>query len=198
MIEGMSAAPSFPFSTGLAGLRLNAEGFFALGETRDRYELVDGVVVMSPSPSFPHQQVIVEVLYQLESWRRGGGPIRVTTECDVRFSASVVYRPDVVAYRAERVPKSARTLDTAPDLVIEVASPGSRSMDLLTKRDDYEKFGVIEYWVIDPDTGGVRVWSREASKLVELPISPGAKSLASRAFVGFQLDLAGVQEAASR
>lgn len=189
--------PIQPVPSGLAGVRMDASGFVALGETRDRYELIDGVVVMSPSPSFPHQQVIVEVLYQLESWRRGGGAIRVTTECDVRFSASVVYRPDVAAYRAERVPKSAKSLDAAPDLVIEVASPGSRSMDLLTKRDDYEKFGVVEYWVIDPETGVVRVWCRDGSRLVESPLPPGAKSVASCAFAGFQLDLAGVGEAAS-
>lgn len=179
----------------LSGLRMNAEGFLALGETRDRYELVDGVVLMSPSPSFPHQRVITEVLYQLESWRRAGGAAIATSECDVRFSPSVVYRPDVVAYLAGRLPRAARTLDIAPDLIVEIVSPGSRAMDFVTKRDDYERFGVSEYWVIDGETGTVRAWDRAANRLVERAVDVGARRLESRAIAGFLLDLAGVREA---
>lgn len=192
-LRRMSALPTQPGSGALAGLRLSADGFLALGETDGRYELLDGVVVMSPSPSFPHQRVIVEVLFQLEVWRRSGALIRVVTECDVRFSPTLVYRPDVIAFRAERLPAGVRAIDVVPDLVVEVVSPASRAMDLLTKRDDYERFGVREYWAVDPDHGALRAWGLQGAKLVERAVAPGAGRLASACFEGFELDLAAVR-----
>ena len=183
----MSAAPRHPRDLGYAGLRMTADEYLSLGETQDRYELVDGVVFMSPSPLPRHGEVLSELVYQLKAFAGGTRAIRVFPETDVQLSAQTVYRPDVAVYRADRLPAAPERLDSAPDLIIEILSPTTRPFDLITKRDDYERFGVAEYWVVDPTNGAVRRFLRRSQRLVETPAD--GDSLLSEAIAGFTLDL---------
>lgn len=77
------------------------------------------------------------------------------------------------------------------DLVIEILSPGSTVMDLITKRDDYERFGVGEYWAVDPSDLRIRAWRREGSRLIESAIE--GERVPSAALVGFVLDVAALR-----
>lgn len=186
----MSAAPRHPRDLGYNGLKMTADEYLLLGETQDRYELIDGVVVMSPSPFPVHNEIAHEVAHQLTLFARreaGPPPIRVFPETDVRFSSGIVYRPDVCAYRAERLPRRVRRLETPPDLIVEVLSGGTKPLDLITKRDDYDRFGVGEYWVIDPATGEPRVWRRQRMRLAEASVE--GDDLPCAVFPGFTLDL---------
>ncbi len=155
----MSAAPRYPHDVGFAGLRMTAEEFFALGETPDRYELIDGVVVMSPSPALRHQVLIRYLLRELESTAAGRDSL-IAMDTDVRLSGARVYCPDVLIYAPGRFSEVPERLTTPPDLIIEVLSPGSKPLDLITKRDDYDAFGVGEYWAVDPSSVTARVWRR--------------------------------------
>src|SRR5690606_10243134 len=103
------------------------------------------------------------------------------------FSSGAVYRPDVCAYRSERLPAKVQRLDTPPDLVVEILSPGSKPLDLITKRDDYDRFGVGEYWIVDPSSGEVRAYRRQGARLYESPAE--GDELACGALPGFVLDL---------
>jgi Uma2 family endonuclease len=192
----MSAAPRFPQGLGYAGLRMTADEFLSLGETRDRYELIDGVVVMSPSAPPIHNEILLEIALQLRAFADRTGDTRVFPETDVRFAPERVYRPDISVYRASRLPARVERLDQAPDLVVEVLSAGTKALDLITKRDDYERYGVAEYWVADPDTGDVRCWQREGSRLAEAAL--GGDTLVSAAFAGLVLDLRPLRRIASR
>ena len=83
-------------------------------------------------------------------------------------------------------------LTEPPDLIVEVLSPGTKPLDLITKRDDYEAAGVAEYWVVDPAGGDVRCWQRQPARsgtprLYERPVEPD--ELPSQAVAGFTLDL---------
>ncbi len=183
----MSAAPRYPQDMGFHGLRMTAEEYLALGETPERYELIHGVVVMSPSALPNHNRVLSKILHQLETFAERGGAIQVFPETDVRFLGDTVYRPDVCVFRAERLPGRVERLELAPDLVIEVLSPGTKPVDLITKRDDYERFGVGEYWAVDPTTAAARCWRRQGSRLLEIPAE--GDTVPSSAIEGFSLDL---------
>ncbi|MCA3005546.1 MAG: Uma2 family endonuclease [bacterium] len=194
----MSAAPRFPHQLGYAGLRMTADDYLSLGETADRYELIDGVVVMSPSPSPQHGDAVAELIYQLKAFARLQMPgARVLAETDLRLADTLVYRPDVMVFASTGQPaRAAARLQSPPDLLIEVLSPSSMQLDLVTKRDDYGRFGVREYWVVDPADGAVRCFRLEAGVLQET--AAGGDRLASAAVAGLVLDLTALRTALGR
>lgn len=170
---------------------MTADEYLALGETPERYELIEGVVVMSPSPTPRHQRAIFLLLRELGRFDPDSTRVEVFHDTDLKLDRGRVYRPNVSVYRRECIPTVPGRPTTPPDLVIEVLSPGSKPLDLVTKREDYESFGVEEYWVIDPDGGTVRAWRRERERFVETPAIDDR--LESRAIEGFVLDLAPVR-----
>lgn len=170
---------------------MTADGFLALGETPDRYELIDGVVVMSPSPTPRHQVVALLVGAELLASSRAVPGAIVVPDVDLLLGSRGVYRPDLMVYGPGRFTRLPERLTDAPDLVVEITSPGSKSFDLITKRDDYEAFGVGEYWVIDPETLGVRVWRRAGAQLVEGGVGVGRIECVS--VPGLSLDLGRVR-----
>jgi Uma2 family endonuclease len=176
------------------GMRMTADEFLALGETSDRYELIHGTVVMSPSALANHNRVLLEIAYQLETFAKRTGGIIVIPETDIRFSGATVYRPDIAAYRSGRLAEDVTRLDEAPDLIVEVLSGGTKMLDLITKRDDYDRFGVGEYWTVDPNTAELRCWRRQGSRLCEVPIE--GDTVASTAIAGFELELAPIRKIA--
>lgn len=133
------------------GLRMTADEYLALPEDLQcRYELVDGVVLVTPSASFGHQSIAGEIFGQIRDFLKQRSIGRVVHEVDVRLGDDLVYRPDVVYLRADKVDRCGNAVLEPPDLVVEVISPQSRAYDLKTKCSDYEKAGVAEYWVVDP------------------------------------------------
>jgi Uma2 family endonuclease len=182
----MSAAPRHPVE-GFAGLRMSAQEFFGLGETAEHYELVDGVVVMSPSPTFRHQKLVRLILSQMESLAARTPGLEIALDTDIEFDQRLVYRPNLAVYKPGRLTGTPERLTLCPDLVVEVLSPGSRPMDLTTKRTDYERFGVGEYWVVDPAGGAVLCWRREGGKFVEARIV--GDWLESGVIAGLKIDL---------
>jgi len=181
------------------GLRLTAEEFLAIGETRHRYELVDGVVIMSHGSALPcvsprHSEISLRIIQQLLACADRAGDVRVFAGVDLEVDRTTVFRPDVVAYRGDRVPGEVRRLNFAPDLIVEVPSAETRGLDLVTKRDDYDRFGVAEYWTVDPDAAELRCWRRQGARLREVPIE--ADVVASSAITGLELDLAPLRKIA--
>lgn len=167
---------------------MTARQFLAVGETTERYELVNGVVLLSPSASFQHGDTVMELTTELRIHARKHPGTEVVSSTDVALSDREVYRPDVLAYRAGRFRRKPEQLREAPDLIIEVLSPGNQAMDLVTKLADYGRFGVGEYWVVDPTVGTLRCWRRKGRKLVESRVT-GA-TIKSSGLPGFMLDLA--------
>lgn len=175
------------------GLRMTADQYLALDDDGFRYNLVNGIVIMSPRPSYGHQDVasyLTLVMRRHAAERKLG---KVIAEVDIRFASDLVYAPDIVFYAASRVPPKGRPIDTPPDMIVEVLSPSNRPFDLTTKREDYERFGVREYWAIDPDTLAVHCWRLEAGKFVSAPVS--GESVPSAVLTGFVLDLADLRRA---
>jgi Uma2 family endonuclease len=137
---------------------MTAREYFSLGETDERYELIDGVLVMSPSPTLPHQDIVRALLRQIEPTVDELPGVRIVLDTDIKFADDTVYRPDIAIYLPGRVSDETDYPDAAPDLIIEVVSPSSKARDLITKRDDYARFGVREYWVLDADVSAIHVF----------------------------------------
>jgi len=123
-----------------------------------RYELIDGVAyLMAPAPTLAHQDVVGEVYRQLAN-ALTDRPCRVyVAPVDVRLPKAneadtdidTVVQPDVLVL-CDPTKADRRGLRGAPDLVVEVLSPGTASHDHVRKRRVYERAGVREYWLVHP------------------------------------------------
>lgn len=165
------------------GTLVTEQEFLRLPESMDRVELLDGEVIVSPSPTDRHQRILVTLVTELSIWARNHPPAAVrVAPLDVRFAPSRILQPDAFVVLAG-IPADASTpLDVVPDLAIEVLS-GRRSYDRITKRVVYADAGVAEYWVIDPETRTVEVYrGSEPAVVVDV-------ELRSRALSGFSLGL---------
>lgn len=123
-----------------------------------RAEWVDGEVVMTPSPSYRHQQAARRLANILE---RALSELYVVEAVTVVLPSSRERIPDVVAVTRE--PEGSRIHET-PVLVVEVLSPGSWSEDTARKSPEYLAAGVQQFWVVDPENRWIDVLERQGSQ----------------------------------
>jgi len=117
-----------------------------------QYELYDGEVIVVPAPFPGHQRVTANVADVLRSYAQATGGLALFAPLDIVFSEHNVVQPDVVFFSRERrhLVKDWEVTRVAPDLAVEVLSPGTESRDRGRKRDLLARFGVPEYWIVDP------------------------------------------------
>ena len=119
-----------------------------------RHEIIDGEHVVTPAPSTTHQTVSKRLLYelytQLELTDRG---LVFAAPVDVQLTEHDIVQPDLVVILKDRADiVTASKIAGVPDLVIEILSPSSRTQDSQVKLRAYERTGVAEYWLADPDS----------------------------------------------
>jgi Uma2 family endonuclease len=114
-----------------------------------RYELWRGELLRSPSARFEHNDVILFVGRQLQDFAKRRRLGRVGIETDVVMGKDLVLRPDIcfIAKGHESIIRG--HIYGAPDLVVEITSPGNWQMDIFAKMHEYERFGIKEYWALD-------------------------------------------------
>ena len=123
-------------------------------EGSERYELLDGAILVTPGPGRWHQAVVVELTVLLRTLRPDGLVVKVAP-FDVALADDTVLQPDIlVAAAADLTDKE---LPAAPLLAVEVLSPSTRRIDQLLKRDRFAAAGVPSYWLIDPCEPSVTV-----------------------------------------
>lgn len=137
-----------------------------------RWELYDGVPVALASPTNVHQEVLSAIHYQLYGFLRGK-PCKVyPSPFDVRLFDTAEDRPEQSRYVlqpdlmvvCDREKVDRHGVHGAPDLVIEILSPSSRGSDRLRKFVLYERAGVREYWLVDPEARTVEVYLLKAEE----------------------------------
>jgi Uma2 family endonuclease len=144
-------------------LKLTYDDFVLFPDDGKRHELIDGEHYVTPSPSIRHQAILGRLYLAIGTWLANHPSGRVfVAPLDVLFSHFDVVEPDVLYVSNERAPEllAGQYVTGAPDLVVEVGSPGTRQRDETIKRRLYERSDVIEYWVVDPDIEVVRVYRR--------------------------------------
>ena len=128
------------------------ETYAALPDDGNRYEVIDGVLeLMSPGPTTSHQSILVELIDVLRQSCKSDYLIYFAP-LDVILSDTNVVQPDaIMIHRSRKHIVTSRGVEGPPDLAVEVLSPSSRKRDRLKKRAVYEKHGVPEYWIVDPE-----------------------------------------------
>jgi len=141
------------------GVKLTYDDFVLFPDDGRRHELIDGEHYVTPSPVSRHQLIVGNIAFHVRAFLESHpvGTV-IPGPLDVILSAHDVVEPDLLYVSRER--RDAVLKDWArgaPDLVVEVGSPSTRRRDATLKRDLYERFGVQEYWIVDPEAEVVRV-----------------------------------------
>jgi Uma2 family endonuclease len=139
-----------------------------------RYELLDGILIVSPAPKPRHQEAVASLLFAL----RQAAPrdlLVLTAPLDVALANDTVLQPDVLV--ARRSDFSEKDLPTAPLLAIEVLSPHTRRFDLLLKRDRLQTAGCPSYWVVDVDEPSIIAWQLVDGTYVEVARASGSQRI---------------------
>jgi Uma2 family endonuclease len=159
------------------GAPLTEDDLAAMPEDGHRYELVDGVLLVTPSPNIQHQ-ICVGSLHILLHAARGPEHTVLVAPFDVRLSPTTVLEPDLLVFgKGEATPAR---LERAPLLVVEVLSPSTRRIDLGTKRLAYQEGGVPTYWLVDPDVPSLTVLELQAGAYVEEAVVVGEETYEAR------------------
>jgi Uma2 family endonuclease len=168
---------------------MTAAKFSQLPESNKIIELINGEVIMAPAPVDKHQQVLGNlhvVLFLLKlsgEWR--------FAPSDVYLNDLNVVQPDLFWVSSEN--SNCQLIDNywrgAPDLVIEVLSPGTTRHDRDVKYDLYEAAGVREYWIVDATELYIEVYGLQEGKFVRQGLYGLGESFASPALNGITLSM---------
>ncbi len=171
----------------------------ALPDDGLRHELLDGEHVVSPSPGTSHQMISMQLSLILGGYvneHRLGQVFHAPY--DIKLSMITVLVPDLVFFTAERfaLVVNEKHATAAPDLVVEILSPGTRRRDKGRKRAIYEREGVGEYWIVDPVASEVTTLRRQQGEdgftVVTTLAQKRGDALTSPLFPGFEIPLARV------
>lgn len=128
---------------------VTVDEYMAMPDDGNRYELIHGELVMSPSGRFDHGAAVIVVAAKVRDFvykRKLGW---VTVETDVIMGKHLVLRPDISFVSNKQASIIKGHMYGPPDLAIEITSPSNRQMDVFAKRHEYERFGIREYWALD-------------------------------------------------
>ena len=134
------------------GVKLTYDDYLLFPDDGKRHELIDGEHYVTPSPNRQHQAIIWNLAATIGPYLDSHPVGRAfTAPFDVVFSQFDVVEPDLLFISNERLEVlTAKNVQGAPNLVVEIASPSTRTRDETLKLKLYERFGVEEYWVIEP------------------------------------------------
>jgi len=141
-----------------ANVRFTYDDYLLLPDDK-RYEIVEGELLVVPAPYLNHQRILRKLGTALSGFaeRQGIGEV-FYAPCDVVLSMENVVQPDLLLVTNERnAILTAANIQGPPDLVVEVLSESSKRRDLEIKRKLYAKYGVREYWIVDPEARTIEV-----------------------------------------
>lgn len=172
-------------------LKFTYSDYLLLPDNGKRYEILEGELLMSPSPNTKHQIVLLNLAAVLNSFveRNNLGQIFIAPY-DVVLSKYDVVQPDIIFISSKNTKMIKPThLEGAPDLVIEIISPGSAQRDRIIKRKIYALHGVKEYWLVHPEKERVQMLRLEKGELQRITELTGEDILTSPLLSGLEIQL---------
>jgi len=165
--------------------KMTVEQLDALPDDGNRYELIEGDLFVTPAPRAKHQRVVMELASILHTYAKAhklGVVLPAPTDVRLKLRDTRV-QPDILFVSAERADVIGdQEVSGAPNLVVEVLSESTKRADLEEEREAYERAGIDEYWIIEPDQCWMLVYrfaeSAQARELsgndsVTTPLLPG-------------------------
>jgi Uma2 family endonuclease len=183
-------------TTANSRVKLTYEDFLLFPDDGKRHELIDGEHYVTPCPNTKHQQVSGNLHFLLRSYLETNPIGRIFyAPFDIVFTQFDVVEPDLIYMSRERAATilTSKHIEGTPELVIEIGSPGTRKRDETIKRRLYQRSGVSEYWVVDPELDVVRVYRSE--NLFERPQELSREAgdvLTTQLLRGLELTLAAI------
>jgi len=192
-MSGMSEADEM--TAAASGVKLTYDDFVRFPDDGKRHELIDGEHYVTPSPNTRHQRISGRLHLAIGGWLETHQVGQLFyAPYDIVISRFDIVEPDLVYFSNARAAELLTTLHAtgAPELVIEIGSPGTRRRDETIKLRLYERAGVVEYWFVDPAKDRVRVY-RKTGDLFGAPATLSGKAgdvLATPLLTGLELPLA--------
>ena len=165
--------------------RWTAELVRALPDDGKRYELVSGELVVTPAPAPLHQLIQMALIRRLDPYlRQAGVGALLAAPADLAFGEDEVLQPDlfVTAQLATMLPRNWTDVSSLL-LAVEILSPSTARYDRIVKRRRYQRAGISEYWIVDPDARVIERWRPSderpevASEILEWRPTPDAPPL---------------------
>ncbi|MEZ4862202.1 MAG: Uma2 family endonuclease [Caldilineaceae bacterium] len=136
--------------------------YLRLPDDGNRYEIIQGVLHVANAPTPEHQYTVTELIFYLRQYV-AAHPLGIVLTAPIEVHLSETTRPvqpDLIFVANDRQPPPGQGfIDGAPALIVEVVSPTSIRRDRKIKFDLYEEAGVAEYWIVDPRTRSVEVYT---------------------------------------
>ena len=150
--------------------KMTASEFLALPTSNLHRELLHGEDIMSPAPTEKHQRLVGNVFILIRS-KVPSGEVFITP-VDVYLDDENIVQPDVLWIAAGNACKwfEGKYVSGAPDLVVEVFSPGTVRADKKVKFQLYEKFGVREYWMVDPEKNSLEIGQLQNGRFTRIDV----------------------------
>jgi Uma2 family endonuclease len=175
-------------------------GQYRLWSNEERWELIDGIAWAMSAPTPRHQFLFIRLVRDFANFLDGKPCKLLAAPCDVLFpegdedddSVTTVVQPDLMVF-CDESKIHAGAARGAPDLVVEILSPSTAKKDLNEKFNLYERYGVREYWVIDPAARTITVYRRtnrgrfDHGELRE-PFQKNQRAIESSVLEGFRLE----------
>ncbi len=145
--------------------KITWDDLLKMPEDNARREIIDGELIVSPSPFADHQRALLKLSTMIDAYLETHpiGEVFIAP-LDNILAQEQVFQPDLFYIRKERLGIVSGWVFGPPDLAVEILSESSRRRDRIRKRELYEQFGVSEYWIVDPDGDQVTAYRLANSK----------------------------------
>jgi Uma2 family endonuclease len=165
----------------------------ALPNDGRRYEIHDGELCVTPAPSLEHQIISARLSFHLMKWVEAHpGGLLLYAPLDViladRPDETTIVQPDILYIATDRMAlTSRRGMEGGPTLAIEILSPSTRTIDRVTKRGLYARYGVPCLWLLDPDARVIEAFVLDNDRYVLAATAAGAGPVDLPPFTGLAL-----------
>ena len=159
-----------------------------------RYELIEGELLMTPAPVPKHQRISRKIEFILEKFvtEKDLGEV-FDAPCDVHLDDENVVQPDILFITKNRLNIiGEKNIQGAPDLVIEILSESTAYRDLVQKKKLYARFGVKEFWIVDPGEETIEIYILKDNAYLLNRTCTKNETLESPYLKGFKVELKGI------
>ena len=173
---------------------MNYDQYCLLPEDRNQYELIDGELIVTPSPTARHQEISIKLCTRLLAFVEMNALGKVYgAPLDAIFDEYTVVQPDILFVSRERLGEVVKErIEGAPDLAVEILSPSTADKDRRRKLAVYSRFGVREYWIVDPEGRTIELYERIGEALKLTRRFAWSETFESKLISGFRVEVASI------